>query len=78
MLNRHGEVSPGWRAASGDLPPTPEAVQVKVREEGVVFDDDRASQDQRWTTEDWAASQGAGAAGDGVGLSGPRVADLPL
>lgn len=58
VLNRHGEVSPGWKAIDAALPPTPEAVREKLAGEGVQFDtQDRASQDQRFTTDDWAALQ---------------------
>jgi hypothetical protein len=38
-------------------------VQAKLAEEGVNFENDRASQDQRWTPEDWAALQSESAAG---------------
>lgn len=65
VLNRHGEVSPGWRATEPALPPTPEAVQAKLAGEAVAFENGRAGQDQRWTTEDWVALQGdTGAGGD--------------
>lgn len=58
VLNRHGEVSAGWKAGNTDLPATPAEVQAKLAEEGVSFDaSNRASQDQRWTTDDWAAIQ---------------------
>lgn len=68
VLNRHGEVSPGWRAGESDLPATPSAVQAKLAGKGVAFDaNNRASQDQRWTTEDWAAIQPPAAAGRGNG-----------
>jgi alkylated DNA nucleotide flippase Atl1 len=66
VLTRHGEVSPGWRATEPMLPPTPEAVQAKLAEEGVIFENDRASQDQRWTPEDWAAAHTGGANGTGA------------
>jgi alkylated DNA nucleotide flippase Atl1 len=56
VLNRHGEVSPGWKAVTPGVPPTPEAVQAKLISEGVEFTENRASQDQRWTVEDWTAS----------------------
>jgi alkylated DNA nucleotide flippase Atl1 len=59
VLNRHGEVSLGWRATSSGLPPGPNDVKAKLAEEGVAFDGDRARQDQRWSPEDWAASQEA-------------------
>lgn len=39
---------------------------MKLAAEGVTSDNDRASQDQRWTPEDWAAIQPAGGiAGNG-------------
>lgn len=61
VLNRLGEVSAGWRAADPSLPPTPQTVQERLAGEGVAFDaNNRASQDQRWTTDDWAALQSAG------------------
>jgi alkylated DNA nucleotide flippase Atl1 len=64
VLTRHGEVSPGWRATEPMLPPTPEAVQTKLTDEGVQFDaNGRASQDQRWTTDDWAALQSTNGTG---------------
>jgi alkylated DNA nucleotide flippase Atl1 len=70
VLNRHGEVSPGWNAATGDLPPTPADVQTKLIGEGVEFDaSDRARQDQRWGPEDWAADQAAAASSAGNGLA---------
>lgn len=69
VLTRHGEVSPGWRATEPDLPQTPEAVQAKLADEGVTFEaNGRASQDQRWTPEDWAALQDYAATGDGTGV----------
>jgi alkylated DNA nucleotide flippase Atl1 len=58
VLNRDGEVSDGWRG-SGDLPSTPDEVRAKLADEGVIFDGLRARQDQRWTPEDWVASQEA-------------------
>lgn len=58
VLNRFGEVSEGWKAASAELPPTPAAVQQKLASEGVAFIDGRASQEQRWTVEDWTAASG--------------------
>lgn len=58
VLNRHGEVSAGSKTAEPSLPPAPEQVQAKLTNEGVSFDgNDRASQDQRWTVDDWAAVQ---------------------
>lgn len=64
VLNRHGEVSPGWKAAEPTLPPTPDAVRQKLVGEGVDFDaNGRASQDQRFTTDDWAALQPVSGAG---------------
>ncbi|MTD47289.1 hypothetical protein GKE82_24090 [Conexibacter sp. W3-3-2] len=58
VLNRLGEVSPGWRSVDPALPPTPEAVRERLVREGVRFDaQDRASPDQRFTTDDWATLQ---------------------
>jgi alkylated DNA nucleotide flippase Atl1 len=75
VLNRHGEVSSGWKAAESWLPPTPEAVQTKLADEGVTFDaNGRASQDQRWTTDDWASLQAeteASSTGDAMAPSPP-------
>lgn len=58
VLNRHGEVSAGWNAVDPSLPSTPEAVRERLVGEGVAFDgQSRASQDLRFTTDDWAATQ---------------------
>ncbi len=59
VLNRFGEVSEGWKAATPDLPATPDAVRQRLAAEGVRFDDQtlRADQSQRWTPEDAAAAQ---------------------
>lgn len=54
VLDRNGKASGGWKTENPDLPPTPEAVQAKLIEEGISFEDDRASQQQRWNPEDWA------------------------
>jgi alkylated DNA nucleotide flippase Atl1 len=71
VLNRHGEVSAGWRASDPSLPPTPADVQAKLANEGVEFDaNNRASQDQRWTTDDWAAPQ---TDASGNEAAGPRA-----
>jgi alkylated DNA nucleotide flippase Atl1 len=57
VLNRHGEVSEGFTADDPKLPPTPDAVRKKLIAEGVIFDDLRASQEQRWAPEDWASEE---------------------
>ncbi len=70
VLNRHGEVSPGWHATESWLPATPSDVQAKLAAEGVQFDaTGRASQDQRFTTDDWAAMQPDPSAGNGLGTA---------
>jgi len=78
VLTRHGEVSPGWRAAGPTLPSTAEAVQAKLADEGIEFDaNGRASQDQRWTTEDWGELQlGSATDGNGAVVSSPRAGQL--
>lgn len=59
VLKRHGTVSPGWTAdPAGGLPETPEGVRVKLIDEGVPFDGERASQSARWTAEDWVGPSG--------------------
>jgi alkylated DNA nucleotide flippase Atl1 len=58
VLNRHGEVSSGWKAVETSLPATPGAVRQKLAAEGVDFDaNGRASQNHRFTTDDWATFQ---------------------
>jgi alkylated DNA nucleotide flippase Atl1 len=71
VLNRNGEVSPGWRASEPSLPATPAEVQTKLAGEGVQFDasSNRASQDQRWAPEDWAADQATAASNSGSGVA---------
>jgi alkylated DNA nucleotide flippase Atl1 len=56
VLNRHGEVSDGWKPVTPALPPTPQDVRDKLASEGVTMDPatGRADQGQRWTPEDWA------------------------
>ena len=73
VLNRHGEVSEGWRPATPDLPATPADVRERLKGEGVHFDaEDRASQDQRWNAEDWtAARSGADTEPAGARLPSP-------
>ena len=56
VLNRFGEVSDGWKAASPALPSTPEAVRQRLMDEGVAFEGQRAAADHRWTSDDWAAA----------------------
>lgn len=57
VLNRFGEVSPGWQAVDTELPPTPDAVRGRLQAEGVTFDEqNRADQAQRWVPEDWTGS----------------------
>lgn len=53
ILSDKGEVRGGWTAASPGLPPTPEAVVARLKEDGVNFPDGRADQDQRFTAQDW-------------------------
>jgi len=60
VMTRHGEVSTGWKATTPGLPATPADVKTKLSDEGIAFDaNHRASQNQRWTPEDWAAEQPA-------------------
>jgi alkylated DNA nucleotide flippase Atl1 len=49
LINVSGEVSPGWRPASADLPPDRGRVKARLETEGVRFDDrGRADPRQRW------------------------------
>ena len=59
VLNRHGEISPGWKPASPELPATPEAVRELLEREGVTFVGDRAVAQQRFEAREWIASQQA-------------------
>lgn len=55
VLNRSGEVNPGYAATDPGLPPDPAAVRERLASEGVSFTEDgRASQEQRWTASDWS------------------------
>jgi len=56
VLHGTGEVSKHWKASDPKLPPTAAAVRTKLIGEGVFFEGPKASQDQRWRTEDWLAS----------------------
>ncbi len=57
VLNAIGEVSPGWKAVSPDLPPDPAGVRDLLRSEGVEFDgNDRAAPHQRWTVQNYESS----------------------
>ncbi len=56
VLNRFGEVSEGWKAATPGLPPGPDDVRGLLATEGVHLDAaGRASKDQRWSVDEWAA-----------------------
>jgi hypothetical protein len=44
IVSDEGEVRGGWTAASPGLPPTPEAVGARLKEDGVSFPDGRADQ----------------------------------
>jgi alkylated DNA nucleotide flippase Atl1 len=70
VLNALGEVSPGWKAVTPDLPPDPEGVRAKLQGEGLGFDaEGRADKSQRFTFEDYrrtlvsASVEGNGAPG---------------
>ena len=54
VLNDRGEISPGWKPAGPGVPATRDAVEEKLRSEGVRFVRGSADQGQRWRTADAA------------------------
>jgi len=58
VLNALGEVSPGLKALTPDLPSDPQGVKDLLEREGVRFDeDDHADPEQRWTLDHWHAAE---------------------
>jgi len=54
VLNATGEISPGWRPASPELPPDRARVKSLLESEGVRFDGrGRADPQQRWAVDQW-------------------------
>ena len=60
VLNRHGEVSSHWIGTEPGVPPTAAEVVVRLRQEGVEFDENgRAEPAQRWSADSAEKTQSA-------------------
>lgn len=53
VLNKHGEISPGWTPAGPGLPANAAAVADLLQREGVRFRSGKAAQSQFWSVADW-------------------------